>query len=185
MSYNYNIPQPGDLLSQSQTDILANFTALNSILNINLGVLNLPVNATGPTTAANTIALYSKTNSSSVPALFWRQQSSGTEVDITSSVNTTTGWCRLPCGIIMKWGQSDITTGSSVTISLASGSGIPDITTPINVQVSAGIVDSSPEGSVYFSSYSGSTGNNSVTVYAWKPFSGTRTFKAYVLIMGV
>lgn len=120
MAFKANIPAAGDLLSQSQADILNNFTALNAVLNVNLGVLNLPINATAPTTLANTPAIYSKLNSSSVPALFWRQQSSGTEVDFTTAVLSATGWCTLPCGLIMQWGTDSLgATVASVPVSFA------------------------------------------------------------------
>ena len=85
------------------------------MLNVNLGVLNLPINATAPTTLANTPAIYSKLNSSSVPALFWRQQSSGTEVDFTTAALSATGWCTLPCGLIMQWGTGYLGSSTATT----------------------------------------------------------------------
>jgi hypothetical protein len=35
MAYQANIPQPGDLLSQSQSDLLNNFMALQTLIDIN------------------------------------------------------------------------------------------------------------------------------------------------------
>ena len=121
-TFNPNIPQASNLLSQSQADILNNFTALNAILNVNAGVLNLPVNATGPTTTANTPAIYSKLNTAGtpIPALFWRQQSNGAEIDFTTFLKASTGWCQLPCGIILQWGTGTLTNSSSTaTVSFA------------------------------------------------------------------
>jgi len=187
MAYKSNIPQAGDLLSQSQTDILNNFTALYNVFDVNAGVLKLPINVSGPTTAASTIGLYSKNNTlaSPVPALFWRQQNSGTEIDFTTGSNTTTGWCRLPTGLIMKWASGSVTTGSSTTVGLAAGTGVPDITTVVLGSVTPAYSGSSPEGNVFWKSYDNTSGANAVTVSAWKPFSGTVTLNFYVLVMGV
>ena len=187
MAYNSAIPAAADLLSQSQADINNNFIAIGNFIDVNNMVLKF-TSTTAPTTTASQLALYQKSvtiGSNTTPSLFWRNISSGTEVDLLSSGKSTAGWCRLPCGIVMKWATGSVTTGSTTSVSLAGGTGVPDITTVYVGSVTPVYSGSSPEGNVFWKSYDNTAGANAVTVSAWKPFSGTLTLSFYVLVMGV
>ena len=115
MAYNNAIPGANDLLSQSQSDILQNFAAIQTFIAVNhetFGDANegkhkfvsLPEQVAAPTTAVNEIALYTK-EVGIVAALFLRHEDDGTEVDITTAVKAVAGTCTLPSGIIIKWGS--------------------------------------------------------------------------------
>jgi hypothetical protein len=111
MAYYANIPLAGDTLSQSQADILNNFIALGDMLTVG-SALKLTV-AAAPATLANQIALYSKNGAiTGVPELFWRQQNSTTERDMTSCLAAANGWTVLPSGIMIQWGTG--TTGGAI-----------------------------------------------------------------------
>lgn len=203
MAYTYNKPDASDKISSSQSVLKDNFTAIKQLVDVNHATFGDPsegkhnivhfpqltIGASIPAaTSASEYALYNTAVGGS-PALFIRipGQSAGSttgDINLTGSLKTDPGWCMLPCGIIMKWASGGVPTGSSSTITLANGAGIPDITTMLSVQVTAGY-GSSPEGSVYFSSYTNTPGANSVLVRAWKPFSGSINLGVYVLIMGV
>lgn len=136
MAWNPNIPQPNDALSQSQADILANFQALDALFND--GVQNwvtLPVQGSAPVTAAAELALYSK-SVSGTPQLFMRQQSNGAEFNFTSSLQASSGWSRLPSGILLKWGSSTPTRNTLGTVTYNTGGSIPAFTTVFSVIVS-------------------------------------------------
>lgn len=71
MAYNADIPQASDDPSQSQGQILANFQALNTFLSVNHVDINdptqgqhkflqMPEQASAPSTAGNTGAVYTK-----------------------------------------------------------------------------------------------------------------------------
>ena len=134
MPYHSNIPQAGDTKAASQPLILDNFQYLNNLV---LGINNfivLPEQAPGvPVVPALTLGLYTRHVGAST-ALFIGN-SAGAEVDITTSLNAIPGWCRLPCGLVMKWGVSDVCTGSGdYTIAMID---VPAIT-PLNIQLTPG-----------------------------------------------
>jgi hypothetical protein len=61
MAFNNAIPQPTDLISTSQNDLLVNNQALTSEFGLDLGLHILTTAATDPTTTAAQIAIYAKT----------------------------------------------------------------------------------------------------------------------------
>ena len=69
-----------------------------------------------PTTAAGEGAIYTK-DTNSRPTLFYRQESDGTEIQMTGPdpVLTTAGLTFLPGGILMQWGK-DVSIGTLGTI---------------------------------------------------------------------
>jgi hypothetical protein len=131
MAYDENIPQPTDKMNVSQNDILQNFTAIKTAWDINHvtfdlanegkhNYVSLPEQSAGPATAANEGALYTKQSAlTSVAALFFRRESSGTEIEFTSALEAETGWTRLPSGILLKWGNTTATGLATVTFPVA------------------------------------------------------------------
>ncbi len=199
MSYTYNKPDSGDTISSSQAVLKNNFTAIKTLVDVNHVTFDLtdqgkhtyvtmPQQTSLPTISATEWSFFSASDGTNTQ-LYLRTSSTGAidltkDRAITSALKADPGWCMLPCGIIMKWASGSVTSGSSATISLANGAGIPDITTMLSVSVTPGY-GSSPEGNVFYSSYTNTSGANAVTVRCWKPFSGSITLSAYVLVLGV
>lgn len=134
MAYNSDIPQSTDDPSQSQSQILANFQALNTFLSVNHVSLNdgnqgkhsflqLPEQSSAPTTAANEGGLYTKEVSGSTQ-LFFREESSGSERQLTSAFSAATnGTLTIPGGLLIQWGfSSGIGDGSQVNFNTSFGS---------------------------------------------------------------
>ena len=108
MAFNNNIPQPDDRVRDSQTDLLANFQALQAFLEVNhiLGTFDSPVagntgkhstvvmpeNGGNPATAANEGAIYVDEGPiSTVSELFFRRENNGNARAITEWRNYTPG----------------------------------------------------------------------------------------------
>ncbi len=129
MTYNPAIPQPNDLLSDSQGDILQNFGAANTSFGINHYAfddatvkngkhkfVSLPVQIAAPATTAGEGALYFKTSGSGSALFMVRDNNVGTEVQLTSAsvgnvFAATDGYCWLPGGLFMQWGFAAVTIG--------------------------------------------------------------------------
>jgi hypothetical protein len=110
MPYKPNKPQVSDYLSVSASDIQNNFSLLGNMLNPDLGTALFPRQFTGAVTAPTTVGLVSKASveKPAESALFFLPQNGGTAVDFTTSKNEFNGWCRLPCGIILQWGNASV-----------------------------------------------------------------------------
>jgi len=144
MAYNENTPADiNETFSVSQPKIKENFTAIKTLIDINHGTfdagdegkhnfVSLPqgtVSATFPLkTETDEMAIYCKTDGTN-PALFVRKHDQTVGV-VTNDINFTTagltspGWCRLPCGLLMKWGIS--TANGVETITFPTGGTIPE-----------------------------------------------------------
>lgn len=127
--YTPNIPQATDQISQSQPQILENFTGINTLIAVdhatfasaNAGFHNkvtLPVQGSIPTFSGTNLGLYSFIPTSAplttVPELFVRKQD-GTKVPMTASKANQIGYTMLPSGMVIKWGFIT-TSSSSVTV---------------------------------------------------------------------
>lgn len=134
MAYQNSIPQPTDLLKNSQADILGNFAALTSFGN---GYADLALQTIQPPTLpianVNDNVLYSYTNPVTttnelyVQKMIWNGVASvPTQVAMTASSLSNTsglnGWSYLPSGLLIKWGLVPMTTATlSVTVGVTSG----------------------------------------------------------------
>ena len=131
MAYQNNIPQATDQLSKSQSDILNNFSALQTLIDVNLvdfadtanqGKHNLSeyvVQAADPTILSGELAIYNKLSSlSGVNELFVRR-GTGTAFPITASSNGANGWTSLSSGLILQWGQGSVTGQGVLTFTTA------------------------------------------------------------------
>ncbi len=132
MTYNPSIPAADDLISESQGQLLTNFTQLNTVFDIDHVAFNdgtaanrgkhnqvtIIQGASDPTTLANENALYSKDDGGS--QLFFRKESDGTVIQMTADdpVSATRGSSFLPGtsvnGLLINWGQ-DTTIGQDTT----------------------------------------------------------------------
>lgn len=153
--YNPNIPQSTDLLSVSQSNILNNFGALQALIDVNhvdfaaTGAgkhtfVEMPVQSPVPTTVGGEVGLYCQTSAStSQPEMVFARQAGSSYpsalqlVEFTSTNYNTTGWSRIPSGILLKW-RADVGFGgaSSVTININSTSpASPNFTTVLAIYV--------------------------------------------------
>lgn len=131
MAYNQNIPQATDKVNASQSQILDNFQALKTLIDVNHGTfgaadqgkhkfVTMPEQGAAPVTAADEMALYTKAVSG-VTQMFLRNESNGTEVDFTSSVKSNSnGSLTLPCRIILKWGRATTAANGLSTVTFAT-----------------------------------------------------------------
>ena len=131
MSYNPNIPQASDIPSQSQGEMLTNFSQLNTVFDVD----HVPFNdgtvsnrgkhdqstyielGADPSTAANEVAVYCKDVGGN-SRLFMRQESAGTVIQLSGANPTsgTSGSTFLAGGLIIKWGvRTSPSDGVSVT----------------------------------------------------------------------
>lgn len=135
MAYTSNIPQAGDDPSDSQSEILANFQEIGTLVAVNHVAFNdgdqgkhkfmqMPEQGSAPSTAANEGALYTKEESGATQ-LFFRDESSGSERQITGAFTAATnGQVTIPGGLILKWGQGNF-SGSSTSGSVTYSSAFP------------------------------------------------------------
>ena len=126
MVFKSNIPQPTDKLRTSQSEVLENFSKLDSIFDVNhikysdttgdagkhtyTTFVNLTDKAlASPTTSSEELAIYVKDDAAGAPRIFYREPSDGTEQQLSGSlVAGASGECPLPGGLSLKWGQETI-----------------------------------------------------------------------------
>ena len=149
MAYNANIPQATDKLINSQADIKDNFTAINTLVNVNhIGFdvansgkhlnVDLPNSATHPLVAATELLLYNFVNpTTTVNELYVKKAGAlgvaGTA--ITARGGTTAGWTYLPSGLLVKWGTN--TSQFDVTLNATPGPPFNAATMPFAAFVTA------------------------------------------------
>lgn len=140
MAYSNAIPQPTDRLKDSQQDILDNFAALKTLIDVNhetFGAadegkhkfVTMPEQGSAPTTAANELALFTEQSSlTNVAEMVFRRESNGSSIEFTSSLQATSGWTRLPSGILIKWGDFTATRNALGTVTFNVAATIPVFT---------------------------------------------------------
>jgi hypothetical protein len=118
--YDENIPQPTDTPAASQPQLLANFQAINTLVNVNHVEfddpdqgkhkwVSMPDQAVAPATAAAEVAIFGFTSpETGATELYFRKPSSGDQIPMTESGGTTTGWSMLPSGLLIKWGSATV-----------------------------------------------------------------------------
>ncbi len=142
--YDETIPQPTDTPAVSQPQILGNFAAISTLINVNHVDFDLadegkhkwvsmPDQVAAPATAAGEVAIFGFTSvETAATELFFRRSSSGTQVPMTERDGTTAGWTMLPSGILMKWGTTGITGSGNINANAAG----KNFVTLYHVQVS-------------------------------------------------
>ena len=128
MSFTPGIPRSGQSLGNSRPQVQGNFDYINTAFAINHVAFNasgvgkhkfmqMPEQVSAPTTLANEGALYTK-EAQSITNLFWRQESNGTEVQLTgiAPLAAGNGYSTLPGGMIIQWGSTGA-VGSSLNVS--------------------------------------------------------------------
>lgn len=120
------IPQANDLLSQSQAQILNNFTSIATMMTPNAGApnggqLQFPQRTGDPGAIASTPQMYAKLgttiNAPNVAAQteIFIERADGTVPThgFTEAVKQGTGWTFLPSGIILQWGPATLNAGDA------------------------------------------------------------------------
>lgn len=136
MSYNPSIPQPTDIPANSQPQILANFQAINTLVDVNHVAFDQPDQGKHkwvsfpdqllavPATLNTEIALFSASNvNTGNIELNLVRQNNGAVIPFTATDGTANGWTMLPSGILMKWGTSSVVGGVGSINANAIGSG--------------------------------------------------------------
>jgi len=126
LAYNQNIPQPTDQLKVSQADILANFQALKTLIDVNhetFGAtgegkhkfVQMPEQGAAPTTAANEGGLYTAEGATTaVSQLYFRRENDGIKIPITEGTlpgvnfGITNGFAFLGSGLLLKFGNVNV-----------------------------------------------------------------------------
>lgn len=133
MTYNPNIPNPTDLLSNSQGQIKTNFQQLDTVFGKNHyefsnssgpagkhKFVEMPI-TTVPATLGGEGSLYTKTSGQS--QLYYTSDAGGLEYQMTRAIDAniatfgtaTNGWTFLPGGLIMKYGTFLLVPSSFTT----------------------------------------------------------------------
>ena len=153
MTYNPAIPQSTDIPSQSQSQILTNFSQANTIFGIDHVAFNDATAANrgkhdqstyieqgaDPATLANEIAIYAK-DVSGASRLFQRLESSGTvlpftPVIVTSVVLAQNQYSFSFGSIIIKWGTAS--AGDNATVTFTTSFNVaPSVFVTINQNIS-------------------------------------------------
>lgn len=132
MAYNQNIPAAGNDPTNDQPLLLANFQSISTFLNVNHVDFDeanqgkhiycqFPEQTVSPPTNANEGAIYTKQSTlTGNTELNYRRESNGTEIEFTGFLGSSSGWTRLPSGILLKWGFANITGSSAVTFPAAA-----------------------------------------------------------------
>lgn len=189
MAYNPNIPQPTDIIANSQADILNNFTAINNLININhqtFGAsdegkhkfLQMPEQGSAPTTSVNEAGLYAAIGAvSAATELVFRRESNGTSIAFTECLASAAGWTRLPSGILMQWATVTIAGVSTFIFPIAFTSAC------YSIQLTCNFVNSSQNSFVNVVSTSITT--TQFTAKAWTRSGSADTSVVSYLAIGI
>jgi hypothetical protein len=173
-----DVPQAAQTLADTQVPIQQNFQTIDAAFKINhvpytLGTqgfhskLDMPIQGDDPTSIGGEMVVYTKTSAvSGVPALFIRQQSSGTITELTTygtgvytfnngpgSITYSYVWTRFPSGLLMLWGnQTSVgpnipNTGLYFNYPTGGGQSFPGFQTSVfNVQLTLKNTNVNPLG---------------------------------------
>lgn len=188
MAYQANIPQATDKLRISQADLLNNFIAIDSFVSANhygfasgnVGkhlYLQMPETA-APATAANEAGLYANNGTiSGTTELFFRRESNGSSIGFTEANLATTGWTKLPSGLILKWGNGTVGANADATVTF-DGVGVAAFTTVYSVNCTINGGTGGLDKGFYYKSYTTTT----LTVYNANANGGNRNF--FYMVVG-
>lgn len=136
MAYNANIPQATDNPSQSQSQILGNFQAIQTLIGVNHENFGSAqegnhfmvtwTDNTGSLPAAPTgtnLNIYNAKDAATVNQLYLQGPAAtrfATAFPFTQCGASVNGWTYLPSGIIILWGNTALVGSSFTTISFTS-----------------------------------------------------------------
>lgn len=160
MVYQSTIPQANDQLATSQSDLLNNFGAVNTYLNVNHVTFNgsdqgkhvfitFPIQTVNPSITpgftATEVGLYNFNYTVTGKNELFINKIAGTgsvQKPMTASILSnnatpaqgTTGWSYLPSGLLIMWGTRNSVSGTVVQTVL-SGVNVPTYTQILHVQL--------------------------------------------------
>ncbi len=200
MAYNPNIPQPTDIPANSQSQVLDNFGAINSVFGVNHATfgapnegkhnfLQMPEVSGSVTTAMNEAALYSAVGATSAQAelVFKRETPAVSGVlpqtiafteCVAPNADNSDGWTALPSGIVIKWGSATLMGGTAVVTFTPSFS-----KWCYNVQITNKVGNSAQQNWVNVDSTT--VTKTGFTVHAYTKTSSGANTDVYYLAIGV
>lgn len=139
MPYNPNIPQPTDAISDSQNDILDNFQAINTWVQVNHTgfdsppntgkhtVVEMPQQGAAFVTPVGEVAIecLASAYNTNGPELIYLPENGGSRVEMTASLKANQGWTFLPSGLLVKWGTLAAIVPGTFTHNFPIGATIP------------------------------------------------------------
>lgn len=129
MPYDESIPQPTDTLQQSQPQLLANFAAIKTLIDVNHGTfaaategkhlkLEMPDLGATPTFTGTDVGMYGTTYSvTGANEIYAHHSHTAADVPFTAWGGSNTGWTWLPSGLLLKWGTGSGNGLSTINIS--------------------------------------------------------------------
>lgn len=192
MSY---VPVPASGASIPATDgpqILANFQSIQSAWDVNHvdfntsgagkhNLITFPVQSSAPSFIAGEVGLYNLNSTLTSANELFLVNSIGTTIPLTASDPSTTGWCYLPSGLLLKWG---VNAGSGSTIiTFPTAADIPVFGTEVIMAQVTNTYNSATDvnTAVTLSSYN----TTSITVYcSARTVTGAATTSFTWLVMG-
>jgi hypothetical protein len=150
MAWNQNIPQPTDQLSQSQNDLLNNFQAIQTLVDVNHVDFNAGANQgkhfcvtfpvqtvdpVPPTIQGSDVGLYTKMGPSGFSDIYINRPADALLAPITASnylasTSANGGYSYLPSGLLIKWGATGAVAANPQTIIYPTGGSVPAFTVP-------------------------------------------------------
>ena len=128
MAYNASIPQATDVIANSQSQILGNFQALAPFGN---GYADFPVQGAAPSLGSGDTGLYTLSNATTSANEMYIVKPSvdaPTNVPFSASILSNTamasslnGWTYLPSGMLLKYGQAQVTANATINVASISG----------------------------------------------------------------
>lgn len=137
MSYNNAIPQPTDRISNSQSQLLENFSQIETVFSLNHVNFNnggdsgkhsyveFKEQAIDPAVVVDQWTMYSKDDGTNnqiylrSPSNYTGTIGAGTVFPFTTFDGSANGWTRLPSGLVMKWGTGS--ANGSLVVNMSQG----------------------------------------------------------------
>jgi hypothetical protein len=138
MAYQANIPQSSDRLTDSQSDMLGNFQAIQALIDVNHYdfaspnqgkhfMVSMPAQSPAPMFAAGEVGLYAFLNSvTNQNELYINKTNQVTVTQIPATASSlsvlsapaqgSAGWSYLPSGIYIAWGTATVSGNTLVTL---------------------------------------------------------------------
>jgi hypothetical protein len=181
MAYNALIPQPTDTLNNSQGDLLANFMAIQTLIDVNHydfasslqgkhKFVSLPIQSVDPATTTTELALFTKNDGLGIPQLWIRYPNNDMSVDITGllpSLSAGGGTTTLPSGVEIKFGLATTSAGLQ-TITFSSPYPTALLSVQATLATTAGAAGAATSLRLYNISVNGFSVNTGVNAqYSW------------------
>lgn len=149
MAYTNNVPQANQRIKDTQSPILNNFAAIQTVVAVNHVTFDdpsgdqgkhkfvtFPRQAADPATGLTEINLYSKLNATSARSELYISNGAGAIFPFTIAAGpVNAAWTYLPSGVILKYGT--IAAGPINPSTFANGAGAPPYSTVFSIQVTA------------------------------------------------